>query len=416
MSSLKPHQWTALRKLRNGNILRAGVGAGKSRVAVRYYLENHPHQDVYVITTARKRDSKDWEGEFASEIVGKHADSTIAGILTVDSWNNIDKYVDVRDAFFIFDEQRLVGTGKWVKSFLKIVKNNCWILLTATPGDTWLDYIPVFIANGFYKNRTEFKREHVIYAPHVRFPKVQRYIAEGRLIRYRNQILVDMPYPKVTVRHESTVWVPHNEKLVEEVTKSRWHLYYDRPIRDIAELYSVRRRVINSDPGRVEALRKLLKDWPRQVVFYNFDYELELLRGLQSVTEVSEWNGHKHEPIPTSPAWVYLVQYAAGAEAWNCVETNVITFYSLTYSYKMWEQAHGRIDRLDTPFTDLHYFVLRSRSYWDRQIWASLNRKESFNVNVAEREWLKQAKNKGLPAKNEQKDFPNARELISKRG
>jgi hypothetical protein len=416
MSSLKPHQLTALRKLSNGNILRAGVGTGKSRVAVRYYLENHPHQDVYVITTARKRDSKDWEGEFASEVVGKHADTTIAGILTVDSWNNIDKYCDVVDAFFVFDEQRLVGTGKWVKSFLKIVKNNGWILLTATPGDTWLDYIPVFIANGFFKNRTEFKREHVVYAPHVRFPKVQRYIAEGRLIRYRNQILVDMPYPKMTTRHESTIWVPHNEKLVEEVTKSRWHLYYDRPIRDIAELYSVRRRVINSDPGRVEALRKLLKDWPRQVVFYNFDYELELLRGF---TKRHRGSGVERTQARTDPD-----EQRVGVSRPVCSWRRSVELHRDQCDHLLQPdlllQNVGTGARKDRQIGhSVHrsaLFVLRSRSYWDRQIWASLNRKESFNVNVAEREWLKQAKNTGLPAKNDQKDFPNARELISKRG
>ena len=387
--NLKPHQLTALRQLRNGNILRGGVGTGKSRVAVYYYLENHSNQDVYVITTARKRDSKDWEKEFAAVAVGKHADETIGGILTVDSWNNLDKYSDVEGAVFIFDEQRLVGSGKWVKSFLKIVKDNSWILLTATPGDTWMDYIPVFIANGFFKNRTHFIREHVVYAPHVRFPKVLRYLGEGRLIKYRNQILVDMPYPKVTVRHSSTIYVPYNEKLLQHVIKNRWHIYYDRPIRDIAELFAVMRRIVNTDPGRVRALRRLLKAHPKMVVFYNFDYELELLRRLQDVTEVSEWNGHKHEPIPTGDSWIYLVQYAAGSEAWNCVETDTISFYSLTYSYKSWEQSHGRIDRMDTPFIDLYYETLRSRSPIDNAIWASLSSKKSFNASSYPLERLK---------------------------
>jgi hypothetical protein len=377
---LKPHQETALKQLSDGKILWGGVGSGKSRVAVAYYELEHRHQDVYVITTAKKRDTKDWEGEFARISVGKEISATIHGVLSVDSWNNIDKYSQVTDSFFIFDEQRLVGSGKWVKAFLKIAKNNRWILLSATPGDTWLDYIPVFVANGFYKNRTEFKLEHVVYAPFTKFPKVQRYLNTGRLVKLRNKILVHMPYPKLTTRHSKTYYVDYNKELLQSVIKNRWHIYANRPIRDIAELFLVMRRIVNSDPSRVRAVRELLEEHEKLVIFYNFNYELEALRALQSEITVSEWNGHKHEEIPTDNRWIYLVQYVAGSESWNCIETDTIVFYSLTYSYKNWEQAHGRIDRLNTPFANLFYYTLRSRSIVDAAIWRSLNAKKNFNI------------------------------------
>jgi len=390
---LKPHQKLALTQLSNGKILWGGVGSGKSRVAVEYYLRKEKPRDIYVITTAKKRDSLDWDTEFVHYGIGTRPDATTAGVLTVDSWNNIHNYVNVKDAFFIFDEQRLVGSGVWVRSFLKIVKNNHWILLSATPGDNWLDYIPVFIANGFYKNRTEFKREHVIYSSYTKFPKVDRYLNVSRLVKLREKILVHMPHPKHTVRHEKTIFVEHNEKLLQQVIKSRWHLFYNRPIRDIAELFLVMRRVVNSDSSRVRTLRELLSSHKRLVVFYNFDYELELLRALEDVTEVSEWNGHKHEEIPKADSWVYLVQYVAGSEAWECTETDTIVFYSLTYSYKNWEQSHGRIDRLNTPFTDLYYYTLRSRSIVDSAIWRSLKAKKNFNVAKFPMESLKVGQN-----------------------
>ena len=384
MELLRPHQQDALTRLRNGNILWGGVGSGKSRVAAAYYELEHRDKDVYVITTAKKRDSKDWEGEFAQIVVGKHADATLHGILTVDSWNNIDKYRDVEGAFFIFDEQRLVGSGAWVKAFLKIARNNAWILLTATPGDTWLDYIPVFVANGFYRNRTEFKLEHVVYAPFTKFPKVSRYLNVGRLVKNREKILVHMRYPKSTVRHSKTIPVEHNEELVQSVIKNRWHIYQNRPIRDITELFGVLRRVINSDPSRLNTVRHLLADHPKMVIFYNFNYELDILRRLKTdisdPLSLAEWNGQKHENIPDSEKWAYLVQYVAGSESWNCTETNAITFYSLTYSYKNWHQAHGRIDRLNTPFTDLFYNILKSKSGVDTAIWRSLKAKQNFNA------------------------------------
>lgn len=377
---LKPHQEKALKQLRDGKILWAGVGSGKSKVAVAYYELEHRDQDVYVITTAKKRDTLDWEGEFAQIAVGKEKDATAHGILSVDSWNNIDKYKDVENAFFIFDEQRLVGSGKWVRSFLKIAKSNRWILLSATPGDTWMDYIPVFIANGFYRNRTEFKREHVVYAPYSKFPKVLRYLNTGRLNKLRTRILVEMPYTKLTTRHTVIKSVNYNQELINSIIKNRWNIYHNRPLRDVAELFALLRRINNSDPSRVKTVRALLSEHPKIVIFYNFDYELELLRGLQDVTEVAEWNGHKHEEIPKSDSWVYLVQYVAGSEGWNCIETDTIIFYSLTYSYKNWEQSHGRIDRLNTPFLDLYYYVLRSRSVVDKAVWRSLSAKKNFNV------------------------------------
>ena len=381
---LRPHQVEALKQLKDGNILWGGVGSGKSRVAVAYYELHHEHQDIYVITTAKKRDSKDWEGEFARIGVGKAQDASVKGILHVDSWNNIDKYRNVADAFFIFDEQRLVGAGAWVKAFLKIAKANNWIMLSATPGDTWLDYIPVFIANNFYKNRTQFKHEHVVYKPFSKFPKVERYVGVGRLQRNRNQILVHMRYENQTVRHEKLAIVEHDERMLREVLRNRWHLYKDRPIKDISELFGVLRRIVNSDPSRILMLKDLLQQHPKIVVFYNFNYELDLLKELGENLredlgiEYAEWNGWKHEEIPTSESWLYFVQYIAGAEAWECVETDTIVFYSLTYSYKNWHQARGRIDRLNTPFSDLFYYTFRSKAVIDTAIWRSLKAKKNF--------------------------------------
>lgn len=376
---LYPHQRKAVDKLSNGKILWGGVGAGKSITAAAYYMEKEAPKDVYVITTAKKRDSLDWEGDFVKYGVYKSTDATVAGVLTVDSWNNIGKYKDVRDAFFILDEQRLVGSGAWAKAFIQIAKHNHWIILSATPGDNWLDYIPVFIANGFYKNRTEFKREHVVYSTYTKFPKVERYLGTDKLQRLRRSILVHMPYHKHTTRITTNILVDHDKEKFEKVLKKRWQVYEDRPVRDVAELFATLRKVVNSDKSRLEAVREGLKKHPRLIVFYNFNYELEALRTLSDEVTVAEWNGHKHEDIPDTERWLYLVQYVAGAEGWNCVTTNAMMFYSLTYSYKNWHQAHGRIDRLNTPFSDLHYTVLLSNSVIDRAVMKALKEKHSFN-------------------------------------
>lgn len=381
MSNVKlyPHQTAVVEKLANGKVLYGGVGAGKSLTVAAYYMAKEAPRDIYVFTTAKKRDSLDWEKEFIKFGVYKDAWTTLAGAIQVDSWNNISKYEHVKDAFLILDEQRLVGNGKWVKSFLKMSKNNRWVLLSATPGDTWMDYAAVFIANGFYKNRTEFVREHVIYNTFVKFPLIEGYRNVNRLVRQRNDILVEMPYHPKTTRNSVDVFVRHDEAAFARVLKDRWNIFEDRPIKQVSELFSVLRKVAYSHPTRLEAIRGILKKHPRLIVFYNFNYELEELRKLSDETTVAEWNGHKHEEIPSTDKWVYLVQYTAGAEGWNCVETDATAFHSMPYSYKLWAQAHGRIDRLNTEFKVLHYYILKSNSKIDVAVAEALSEKRDFN-------------------------------------
>jgi hypothetical protein len=637
MKELFPHQKLALSKMSNGKVLWGGVGSGKSFAAATYYLQREAPKDVYVITTARKRDDFDWQEQFYElgigpksgplvqpapvsvrvpesdngKVAGRNSRSgsksgpstpdhrmhssskngsreadqqqrssvdcpedlattlgdsdlgptpsrqrslsdrrsdsgDMAGgvhrdvstketgsvrdsgpypwVLTVDSWNNLHKYADVAGAFFIFDEQRIVGSGDWSRKFLRIAKRNAWILLSATPGDTWMDYVPLFIAHGFYKNRTAFKREHVVYNTFTKFPKVDRYINQGKLARLRAQILVEMPVERHTKRRHIPVMLPYDEALLDRVLKDRWHVYEDRPLNDVAEMFNVGRKVVNSDPSRLERVRELWQIHPRLIVFYNFNYELESLRNLTALssslenlpqkgwsssetirpgmgsdswrnrnqvlaassltnsfenkrslsnsslaksssehttdglmdisrklssvtapvglpesstiterlhgitprigdssltgtfrvlpgnrsdivmpaststtmenhrgTELSttstdgsilaEWNGHKHQPVPESSRWIYLVQYTAGAEAWECVTTDAMILHSQNYSWRTTQQAYGRTDRLNTPYRDLYYYGFTSTSFVDKAIERALKGKESFNVN-----------------------------------
>lgn len=376
---LMDHQLEAIDELDSGKILWGNVGLGKTMTVLGYYVKKETPRDIYVITTAKKRDTLDWEKEAASFGISTQAYSTLHGILTVDSWNNLHKYNDIEDAFFIFDEQRLVGHGSWVKSFLKIAKKNRWVLLSATPGDNWMDYAPVFIANGFYKNMTHFKVEHVVYEPFLKFPKIKRYLGEQKLAMLRNDMLVEMPYTSDTKRYLNYMDVGYDFELFKKVFKDRWHVYENRPIRDVAELFRVMRRVVNSDPSRLEMVRYLMGVHPRLVVFYNFNYELEILRTLRDDIWVLEWNGHQKDFLPDGDKWVYLVQYVAGAEGWNCTSTDAMILYSLTYSYKNFMQAQGRIDRINTPYSSLYYYILVSNSIVDRAIRSALKDKKSFN-------------------------------------
>lgn len=384
----RPHQLEAIENLGNGKVLWGGTGSGKTLTALGYYVEKEvplakaagkEDPDIVVITTAKKRDDLDWEHEALKLRISRDRDLSGYGSITVDSWNNIKKYKDLEDCFFIFDEQRLVGTGEWVRAFHTIAKKNRWILLSATPGDTWLDYAPVFVANGFFRNITQFKQEHVVYEPYVKFPLVKGYLKEDVLSNYRNWLLVEMPYERHTTRHAKLIQVEFDKELFVKTLRDRWNPFEERPIYNVSELFAVLRKIIGTDPSRINKIRKLLKKHPKMVIFYNFDFELDILRTLAKDTTVAEWNGHKHQPIPDTDSWAYLVQYQSGSEGWNCTATDAMAFYTLTYSFKQFSQAQGRIDRMDTPFIDLFYYMLISDSMLEAAQRRSLGDKETFN-------------------------------------
>ena len=394
--NLYDFQLEAVKKMHNGCILCGDVGSGKSRTSLAYYCMQQNRsgntivyekirqtvEDLYIITTARKRDTFEWDSELTNFRMSTNPENdAFKHSVVIDSWNNIHKYKDVKGAFFIFDEQRVVGRGEWVKSFLKIAKANHWILLSATPGDKWEDYIPVFVANGFYKNRTQFYDEHVIWDPRVSFPKIRGYFNTNRLIRLRDLVLVQMDDQRTTIPHHEDVFVTYDISAYRELTRTRWNPWLEKPIETASELCYAWRKVVNSDDSRQIAVLEILEDHPKAIIFYNFDYELEILRGIgyEEGTEIAEWNGHKHDALPTGSKWVYLVQYTAGCEGWNCVTTDTIIFFSQNYSYKVQHQAEGRINRLNTPYQDLYYYHLRSRSGIDLAIHRALMDKKTFN-------------------------------------
>ena len=396
---LYDYQIDAVKRMKNGCILNGGVGSGKSRTALAYYYlrnggdpaslcgDNYipmddPPKDLYIITTARKRDTLEWDGDMAPFLLSTHTDVNLyCNKVVVDSWNNITKYKEVTGAFFIFDEDRVTGSGVWVKSFLKIAKSNEWIILSATTGDTWQDYIPVFLANGFYKNKSEFIREHIVYSRFSKFPKVDRYLNTGRLIRLRNNILIDMDFHRDTIPHHEDVYVSYDISAYKDICRNRWNPWEDRPIENAAEFCYSLRKIVNTDEARQVALLQIIEEHPKAIIFYNFDYELDILKKLYygEDFEIAEWNGHKHQEVPKGEKWVYLVQYTAGNEGWNCVRTDTIIFYSQNYSYKVMTQAAGRIDRLNTPYKDLYYYHIKSRSGIDLAISKALKNKKQFN-------------------------------------
>ena len=399
---LYEHQLKAIGEMKNGCILVGGVGSGKSRTSLAYYYiyvcdgklningngsfsKMKKPKDLYIITTAKKRDSLEWDDELIPFCLRSGKNEHMSGInVTIDSWNNIKKYKGAYGAFFIFDEQRVVGSGAWVKAFLNIARKNQWILLSATPGDTWTDYIPVFVANGFYKNKTEFTREHCVYSRFSKYPKIEKFVNQGLLIKHRNDILIKMDFERQTVPHHLDVFCRYDKQLYKTIWRDRWNPYDNEPITETGKLLYLLRKAVNSDESRVKEVTRILCERRRCIIFYNYTYELEKLRRICKSLDIctGEWNGELHTDVPGTERWAYLVQYSAGSEGWNCITTDTIIFYSQNYSYRASKQAEGRIDRLNTPYRDLYYYHFKSPAPIDIAISRALTQKRNFNENA----------------------------------
>lgn len=418
--NLKPEQQRAVKQMRNGCILCGGVGSGKSRTSLAFYFTseggkigekeddqylriNHVPRDLYIITTAKKRDSKDWNVELACFAMKETTDTSIfsgektyfGNKIVIDSWNNIAKYKFIEDSFFIFDEQRVSGKGPWVKAFLNIAKHNKWVLLSATPGDKWEDYIPVFVANGFYRNPTEFYREHCVFSRFAKFPKIDRYLGINKLVALRDSLLVDIPVQKEAVSHHENILVEYDRLAVKTFVKTRWDPFENKPIQNAGEFIYVFRRIVNIDPDRLIKTIEIVEKCKRAIIFYNYNFELELLKNTDfgPGVEIAEWNGNCHQEIPETDSWVYLVQYNAGAEGWNCIKTDTIIFFSMNYSYRTMVQSAGRIDRLNTPYRDLYFYHLKSAAPIDLMIDRALKAKKKFNERAFYGKYMEKAEN-----------------------
>lgn len=384
-------QYQVIPKIKNGNVIVGGTGVGKSRTSLAYYcyknggmledcginisnfLKRKEKKKLIVITIAKKRNDMDWEKEALP--------FGIVGELIVDSWNNIKKYKDFENCFFIFDEQKTVTYGTWSKTFIKICKKNEWIMLSATPGDKWIDYMAIFIANGIYKNQTHFEYEHVVFDRMSKYKNILRYINTDVLEKHRNKIFIFMKASSERTKYKK--YIEHDYDMISYnlVNEKRWNIFKEKPIKDAGELCYTSRKVVNMSKTKLYIIDKIIKEKKKVIIFYNYNYELEILEQFLNDNKIkySQYNGIKHEKIPTGESWAYLVNYSAGAEAWNCIDTNTIIFYSLNYAYRVMKQSAGRIDRSNSPYMELHYYYLITNSKIDKAILKALKNKKKFN-------------------------------------
>lgn len=372
--SMYEYQLEAIDKLQSGMILWGNVGSGKSRTSLYFYCKNYSNKKLLIITTAQKRNNGEWLEE--CKVFGLNP--------IIDSWNNIKKYDNYENYFIIFDEDHLTGYGAWSKAFIKMAKHNDWLVLTGTPGDNYAEFMTVFIAKGWYKNKRDFEEQHVIYSRYSKYPKVDRYINQGLLEVRRRDILVKMFVDKRAIVHKEVIITQYDISKYKKAYKDKRD-ENNKPFKNATAFCLYLRKICNEDVSKVVKVRELLLKHNKVIIFYNYLYEKEILLKLLKTMKtfnVGEYNGQHHDDIPIGERWAYLCQYTAASEGWNCLLCDTMIFFSMSYSYKAMEQAAGRINRINTPYKDLYYYYLRTTSSIDLSINRALSTKRNFNEST----------------------------------
>lgn len=372
--SMYEYQLEAIDKLQSGMILWGNVGSGKSRTSLYFYCKNYSNKKLLIITTAQKRNNGEWLEE--CKVFGLKP--------IIDSWNNIRKYEKYENCFIIFDEDHLTGYGAWSKTFIKMAKCNDWLVLTGTPGDNYSEFMTVFIAKGWYKNKRDFEENHVIYSRYSKYPKVDRYINKGLLEKHRRDILVKMFVEKHPRVHKEIVITQYDISKYKKAYKEKRD-ENNKPFKNATAFCLYLRKICNEDESKIVKVRELLLKHNKVIIFYNYIYEKEILLKLLKTMKtfnVGEYNGQHHDDIPIGERWAYLCQYTAASEGWNCLLCDTMIFFSMSYSYKAMEQAAGRINRVNTPYKDLYYYYLRTASSIDLSINRALSTKRNFNEST----------------------------------
>lgn len=113
---------------------------------------------------------------------------------------------------------------------------------------------------------------------------------------------------------------------------------------------------------KLEAFRDLVESTnDRLIVFYNFNAELEALKGIcESVgRSISLVNGQGRDLLSyeNDNSSITLIQYQAGAMGLNLQKSNRIIYYTPPLSSELFEQSKKRIHRIGQSKTCFYYYL-----------------------------------------------------------
>lgn len=393
MITLRSYQQDAVEALLNGkHIVVASCGVGKGFISLEW-ARGTKKSNVLVITQASKVKSNDFVEE-AKLLDEKWYNSQSS--FTVVSWNSLAKWLkehqseNFADYAIIADEiQRIknysTGMGK---SFLKIASHTkCWAGFTATPGESWIQMMPYFVACGFVKHKTDFTNKFCV---------TQSFKGYIEIIGYNHEEVLNKWWSGIT-------YFPDTKEMEKQLPSETHKVVHFKAPTGYAKVLKTKTRLdtdefIDTSMAMCHYLRQLCcskekVEWLKEfvesldtscVVFYTYIEEGEKIKEALKGVKIWEINGKKHD-IPTADTIgkhdVVLAQWESGSASLNLQFMNYWVSFSPCYSLTTSCQSRGRIKRIGQT-KPMFYYYLKTDHTIENDIYKALKEKRDFSETV----------------------------------
>lgn len=380
--SLYPTQEDYLARLGNKPYMFAGVGSGKTLMAL-FRAHRTGARKVIVICPASVRDTKVWQLDL--EKSGLEFDAfQVEGYSFLQKFKKLDftmysdYYVIIDEAHKIKNSQSLQGMGAWKLCLLA----RGYSLLSGTPMSKWADATNYAKITGLVTNKTEFYRKYVV--------EQRSYAHKGMdIVGYRNTEELIRWWNSIALRGRSEEFVELPRKQVIEVSvpikrKEYISMIKNRitadgePLDNAPKLTWALRAHAEAAPEKIRWVVEKVEGLENCIIFVNTIAAIESLSAHLKDAGVKHgvWYGKKKDKFEDQN--VMVVQYQSGGTGLNLQKFSTTIFLSPCYSFIDYTQAVGRTYRNGQP-NKCTFYHLKSFGTIDAAIYAALSEKRDFD-------------------------------------
>lgn len=396
-SMLYNFQRQLLNSIEENYIIAADTGTGKTMMAIHHYLKHNTGEPLLILAPPQKIKEGGWQREL--DFVASHYNIEIP--YDIISYGVLSKrWKEYKDWFLVMDECHYVKnpTSQRGKAAINLTKQSTnFLLLSATPSSNgWGDTIAYMIMFGYYKNKTQFLKEHAVYnridygngpvnvVSDYRDQEKLQKLYQSFSIKLAKEDCLDLP-PLV---FEKVHFKPSKEYNIIKKDRVLGEELFD----NISKLQHGLRFYANQ-ADKLKYTEMLLEGTEENVIiFYNYKQENEELKKIAKKLKkkVFEVSGSKTN-LPDKEKWtslknsVTIVQYQAGAAGIELQYANIVIFHTPTYSYQDYEQALGRAYRNgQTKKVTVYQYITKNTI--ETSIYQALAAKKDFTEELFRKE------------------------------
>lgn len=389
MITLYKYQQEYFKHVKPNYIYDMDTGTGKTIMGLNHHQEYFKDKKLLIVAPASKINEGGWQRTIEEHYPNIDYDTCTYNMLS-------KKYTEYKNYFVIFDEcHRLKNsTGVWGKAGYNLTKiASGFILLSATCiPNGWEDSINYFKMFGLTKNKSQFIKNNAITSIAMGYMEILGWRNEPKLKNMWKTISRRLSKDEATdlppLVFENIYFKPSN--IYKAIKRDRIYdgIMYDNQMKLRHGL-----RLNTNLKNKIEYIKEFVDNTNDNIIiFYNYDEELKLL--LENIDKKIYLCNGTTKDYPKKSEWdsikntVTLANYKSGSEAVEFTYANIMIYFSPTESYTEYYQSYGRCYRNgQTKKVTCYKFITNDTIEAD--IYRALDNKQDFNINLWEKENLK---------------------------